>query len=150
MNNFLKGSSQGTSLWHYFKIGPAVPEEKIFKEMLKKLHFITMATRDFDGIKFCGQILKKTPKEHSCQVWSKLALQFGKRRCLKKLLMNYDGNRHRVILKAPLEHVVLWWAKKGLNISAKIYQSISAGTDYTGWSGPTFLLFANFLCYKGQ
>ena len=31
-----------------------------FKELLKKVHFITMATRVFDGIKFCGQFLKRT------------------------------------------------------------------------------------------
>ena len=49
------------------------------------------------------------PKEHCCQVWSKLALQFGRRRCLKKLLTTYDG--HITTLKAPLEHVVLRWAK---------------------------------------
>ena len=48
------------------------------------------------------------PKEHSCQVWSKLAQRFG-RRCLKKLLTTHDG--HITTLKAPLEHVVLRWAK---------------------------------------
>ena len=31
------------------------------------------------------------PKEHSCQVWSKLAQWFGRRRCLKKLLTTNDG-----------------------------------------------------------
>ena len=50
------------------------------------------------------------PKEHACQVWSKLAERFGRRRCLKKLLMKHD--RHITTLKAPLEHVVLRWAKK--------------------------------------
>ena len=30
-------------------------------------------------------------KEHSCQVWSKLAQRFGRRRCLKKLLTTHDG-----------------------------------------------------------
>ena len=39
---------------------PAVPEEKSFKELLKKFHFIAMATRFFDGIKFCEQFLKRT------------------------------------------------------------------------------------------
>ena len=51
---------------------------------------------------------KGPPKEHSCQVWSKLAQLFG-RRCLKKLLTTH--NRHLTTLKAPLEHVVLRWAK---------------------------------------
>ena len=37
--------------------------------------------------------LRGPPKEHSCQIWSKLALQFGKRRCLQKLLTRHNG-RH--------------------------------------------------------
>ena len=34
-----------------------------FKEMLKKFHFIAMATMVFDGIKFYGQFLKRTSQE---------------------------------------------------------------------------------------
>ena len=49
---FLKRVTQGTFLCNYFKIGPAVPEEKIFKELLKKFNFVAMATGVFDGIKF--------------------------------------------------------------------------------------------------
>ena len=37
-----------------------VIEEKIFKELLKKFNFVAMATRVFDGIKFCEQFLKRT------------------------------------------------------------------------------------------
>ena len=48
------------------------------------------------------------PNEHSCQVWSKR--RCGRRRCLQKLLTMHD--RHLATLKAPLEHVVLRWAKK--------------------------------------
>ena len=50
------------------------------------------------------------PKEHSCQVWSKLAQRFGRRISLKRLLTTHD--RQITTLKAPLEHVVLRWAKK--------------------------------------
>ena len=57
---FLKRVTQGTFMWNYFKIGPAVSEEKAFKEWLKKFNFIAMATRVFDGIKFCEQFLKRT------------------------------------------------------------------------------------------
>ena len=57
---FLKRVTQGTFPWNYFKIRPAVPEEKIFKELLPKFHFVTMANRVFDGIKFCEQVLKRT------------------------------------------------------------------------------------------
>ena len=52
--------TQGTFLSNYFKVGPGLPEKKIFKELPKKLHFVTMASRVFDGIKFCEQFLKRT------------------------------------------------------------------------------------------
>ena len=54
---FSKRVTQGTFLWNYFKIRPVVPEEKIFKELLKKFNFVAIATRVFDGIKFCEQFL---------------------------------------------------------------------------------------------
>ena len=53
--HFLKRVTQGTFLWNYFKIRPAVSEKKIFKELLKKFNFVAMATKVFDGIKFCEQ-----------------------------------------------------------------------------------------------
>ena len=40
--------------------GGLVSEEKIFKEFAKKFHLVAMATRVFDGIKFCEQVLKRT------------------------------------------------------------------------------------------
>ena len=43
----------------YFKIGQKVPEEKILKELLKEIHFVTMAIKVFDRIKCCEQIFKK-------------------------------------------------------------------------------------------
>ena len=60
---FEKGHPRNISvklfLWNYFKIGPAVSEEKNFKELLKKFNFVAMATRVLDGIKFCEQFLKR-------------------------------------------------------------------------------------------
>ena len=50
----LKRVTQLTFLCDYFKIGPA---EEIYTELLKKFNFVTMATRVFDGIKFCEQFL---------------------------------------------------------------------------------------------
>ena len=47
--------------------------EKIFKELLKKFNFITMATRVFDGIKFCEQFLKRT----SCGTFLPSLVQIG-------------------------------------------------------------------------
>ena len=58
-NIFEKGHPRNIAV-NYSKIGPAVPEEKIFKELLKKFYFVAMATRVFDGIKFCEQFLKRT------------------------------------------------------------------------------------------
>ena len=84
------------------KLGPTVSEEKIFKEFLQKFHFVAMATRVYDGIKFCEQFLKMTTQGTSCQLWFKLAQRFE--RLMFKEIVD-DG--HRVILKAPLEHVVL-------------------------------------------
>ena len=45
--HFFKTVTQGTILWNYFKIGPAVSEEKIFKEFLKKFHLVAMAIKSF-------------------------------------------------------------------------------------------------------
>ena len=52
----LKRVTQETFLWNYFKIGPAVPEEKIFEELHKKFSFVAMATRVF----LFKQVLNRT------------------------------------------------------------------------------------------
>ena len=65
-----------------------------------------MITRVFDGIKFCEQFLGP-PKKHSCQVWFKLAQRFRRS-------WEIVDDALRTILKAPLKHVVLRWANKGL------------------------------------
>ena len=77
---FLKRVTQGTFLWNNFKIGPAVPEKKIFKDFL---NFVAIATRVFYGIILCEQFWRGPHKERSCQIWSRLAQRFG-RRCFKK------------------------------------------------------------------
>ena len=105
---FLKRVTQGTFLWYYFKIGPAVSEKKIFKELLK--NSIAWQPEFLMESNSVNKFWRGPPKEHSCQVGSKLAQQFGRRRCLKKLLTTHEG--HITTLKAPLEHVVLRWAKK--------------------------------------
>ena len=89
---FLERVTQGTFLWNHFKIGPAVLEEKIFKELLKKFNFVAMATRVFDGIEFCEQFLNRTSQGTFLPSLSKLAQRFG-RRCLKKLLTTHDARR---------------------------------------------------------
>ena len=102
----LKRVTQGTCLWNYFKIRPEVPEEKIFKELLKKFNFVAMATRVFDGIKFCEQFLKRTSQGPSLVktgpvVWEEM---------FKEII----DDAHITTLKAPLENVVLRWAKNAL------------------------------------
>ena len=47
------------------------------------------------------------PKEHSCQVWSKLAKRFGRRRCLKKLLKTHDGRELKSFRKTLWEKMKL-------------------------------------------
>ena len=69
-----------------------------------------MATRVFDGIKFCEQFLKRTTQG----TFLPSLVQIG-REVLEELMCKEidDDARlttdagHRVILKAPLEHVVL-------------------------------------------
>ena len=60
---FLKRVPQRTFLWNYFKIFPAVQEEKILKDLLQKSVLVATATKVFDGINFCQQFLKvKIPR----------------------------------------------------------------------------------------
>jgi hypothetical protein len=48
-------------------------KEDFLKFFLSVAMAIAMATRVLHGIKFFEQFLKVTPKEHSCEVWMKLA-----------------------------------------------------------------------------
>ena len=104
----LKRVTQGTFLWNYFQIGLAVSEERIFKELLKKFNFVAMATRVFDGIKFCGHFLKRTSQGTFLPSLVQIGPALWRRRCLKKLLTTH----HRRRTHHPIEHVVLRWAKK--------------------------------------
>ena len=58
-NIFEKGHPRNNPM-KLFIVGPKVSEEKIFNEFLEKFHLVAMATRAFDGIKFCEQLLKRT------------------------------------------------------------------------------------------
>ena len=92
---------------------------------------------------------KGPPMEHSCQVWSKLAQRFRRRRCLKKLLTTHDG--HITTLKAPLGHVVLRWAKnivhtfKGKS-SRKMPRSICRPELLSIWKSAGQKINVNFQC----
>ena len=113
----LKKVSPGIFLWNYFKIGPAVSEKKIFlrislcpysaRSPLSPEPFFFFFLFFLTDQNFANSFWKGSPEEHSCEIISKSDQRL---RCLKKLLTTDDG--HSTSLKAPLEHVVLRWAKK--------------------------------------
>ena len=105
-DQFLNRVTQRTFLWNYFKIRPSVSEKNYLKNSIS-LPWQPQFLMESNSV---NNFRRQPPKEHSCQVWSKLAQRFGRRRCLKKLLTTHDG--HLTTLKAPLEHAVLRWAKK--------------------------------------
>ena len=110
---FLKRVTQGTFLWNYFKIGWGVSEEKIFKELLKNFNFVAMATRVFDGIKFCEQFLKRTSQGTFLPSMVQIGASVWEEKIFKEIVD--DAWRHVTTIKAPLEHVVLRWAEKALS-----------------------------------
>ena len=54
---------------------------------------VAMATRVMIGIQSLNNFGRTLPKEHPCQVLSRLAQWFRRRRCLKKLWTTHDGQR---------------------------------------------------------
>ena len=66
-----------------------------------------MATRVFDGIEFCEQFLKRI----SQGTFLPSLVQIGPAVWEKKMFKEIVDDRHLTTLKAPLEHVVLRWAK---------------------------------------
>ena len=87
-----------------------VPEEKIFKELLKKFNFVAMATRVFDGIKFCEQFLKRTSQGTFLPSFVQIGPAVLEEKMFKEIVDDarrtpHDG--HLTTLKAPLEHIVL-------------------------------------------
>ena len=79
-----------------------VPEE-IFEELLKKFNFVAMATRVFDGIKFCEQFLKRT----SQGTFLPSLVQIGPAVWEEKMFKEIVDDAHLTTLKTPLEYVVL-------------------------------------------
>ena len=59
--------------------------EKDFQRFRIFFLLVAMATRVMDGIKFFEKICRASPKEHPCQVSSRLT-QWYRRRCVKKLM----------------------------------------------------------------
>ena len=89
--------------------------EKIFKELLKKFNFVAMATRVFDGIKFCQQFLKRTSQETYLPSLVQIGPVVWEMKMFKEIVddtRRTTDDGHFTTLKAPLEHVVLRSAKK--------------------------------------
>ena len=112
VNNFWKGSPKEYSCDIILKSDQPFLRRRFFKNYLTISISLPWQPEFFMESNYVNNFWRGPPKEHSCQVWSKLAQRFGRRRCLKKLLTMHDG--HLTTLKAPLEHVVLRWAKKSL------------------------------------
>ena len=109
-NNFWKGSPKEHSCEIILKSDQPFLRRRFFKNYLKNSFSLPWQPEFLKESNSVKSFWKGPPKEHSCQVWSKLAKWFGSRRCLKKLMTTRDG--HLTTLKAPLEHVVLRWARK--------------------------------------
>ena len=75
-----------------------VPEEKIFKELLKKINFVAIATIFFDGIKFCEHLLKRT----SYGTFLLSLVQTGPAVWEEKMFKEINDDGPITTLKAPL------------------------------------------------
>ena len=114
-NNFWKGSPKEHSCEIILKSDQSFLRRRFFKNYVKISISLPWQPEFLMGSNSVNNFWRGPPKEHSCQIWSKLAQGFGRRRCLKKLLTTDDG--HLTTLKAPLEHVVLRWAKNSFFIA---------------------------------
>ena len=77
-----------------------------------------MATIVFDGIKFCEQILKRTSLETFLPSLVRIGPAVWEEKMFKEIVDDRQftpHNGHSNFLKAPLEHVVLRWAKNAGN-----------------------------------
>ena len=109
-NSFWKGSPKEHSCEIILKSDQPFLRRRFFKNYSKNSISLPWQPEFLLESNSVNNFWRGPPKEHSCQVWSKLAQRFGRRRCLKKLLMTHDG--HLTTLKVPLEHIVLRWAKE--------------------------------------
>ena len=69
-----------------------------------------MATRVFDGIKFCEQFLKRTSQETFLPSFVQIGPAVWEERMFKEIVddaRHTTDDGHITTLKAPLEHVVL-------------------------------------------
>ena len=125
-NNFWKGSPKEHSCKIILKSDQLFLRRRFFKNYLKISISLPLKPEFLMESNSVNNVWRGPPKEHSCQVWSKLAQWFGRRRCLKKLLTTHDVQQktddgHLTTVKAPLEHILLRWAK---NLITLLYSVI--------------------------
>ena len=106
-NNFWKGSPKEHSCEIISKSDQRFQRRRFLKNCLKNSILLPWQPEFLMESNTVNNFWRGPPKEHSCQVWSKLAQWFGRRRCFKEIV----DDRHLTTLKALLEHVVLRWAK---------------------------------------
>ena len=92
-NNFWKGSPKEHSCEIILKSDQPFLRRRFFKNYLKNSISLPWHPEFLMESNSLNNFWRGPPKEHSCQVWSKLAQRFGRRRCLKKLLTTQDGRR---------------------------------------------------------
>ena len=102
-NNFWKGSPKEHSCEIILKSNQPFLRRRFFKNYLK-ISISLPRQPQF--------LMESNSVNNSCQVWSKLAQRFGRRRCLRYCWRCMTDDGHLTTLKAPLEHVVLRWAKQ--------------------------------------
>ena len=90
-NNFWKGSPKEHSCEIILKSDHRFLRRRFLKNYLQNSVSLPWQPEFLMESNSVNNFWRGPPKEHSCQVWSKLAQRFGRRRCLKKLLMMHDG-----------------------------------------------------------
>ena len=105
-HSFCKGSSKEHSCQIISKSDQWFQRRRFSKDCLNKFHFVAMATKVFDGIKFCEQSLKRTSQRKFLPSLVKIGPTVWEEKMFKEIV---DDARqtHITTLKAPLEHFVL-------------------------------------------
>ena len=93
VTNFLKGSPKEHSCETISKSDKQFQRRRFLKNCLKNSISLPWKPELLMESNSVNNFWRGSPKEHSCQVWSKLAQWFGRRRCLKKLLTTHNGRR---------------------------------------------------------
>ena len=86
MNTFWKGSPKEHFCEIVLKSDQPFPRRRFLQNCLKHSISLLWQPEFLTESSSVNTFWRGPPKEHSCQVWSKLAQRFGRRRCLKKLL----------------------------------------------------------------